>query len=111
MEAEFIWCNQSLNILLLLYEGATTGIGGVLGKLVARQTPGERTRTRTTSDRTHHGCHELAMRLFRDLSTQSPIHSIITHNMLEAHTFMYSSISLYIVFFSTSHMMNRYPCD
>jgi hypothetical protein len=35
---------------------------------------------------------------FRDLSTQSPIYSFTAYNILEAHTFMYSSISLYITF-------------
>ncbi|KAG1856347.1 GLE1-like protein-domain-containing protein [Suillus subalutaceus] len=39
MEAKFIWGNQWVKMLELLYEGATTGIGGVAGKLVGGQTP------------------------------------------------------------------------
>ncbi|KAG0702653.1 GLE1-like protein-domain-containing protein [Suillus ampliporus] len=39
MEAKFIWGNQWVKILELLYEGATTGIGGAAGKLVGGQTP------------------------------------------------------------------------
>ncbi|KAG2047391.1 hypothetical protein BDR06DRAFT_963970 [Suillus hirtellus] len=39
MEAKFIWGNQWVKMLELLYEGATTGIGGVAGKLLGGQTP------------------------------------------------------------------------
>ncbi|KAG2082364.1 GLE1-like protein-domain-containing protein [Suillus cothurnatus] len=39
MEAKFIWGNQWVKMMELLYEGATTGIGGVAGKLVGGQTP------------------------------------------------------------------------
>ncbi|KAG2072109.1 hypothetical protein BDR04DRAFT_1134738 [Suillus decipiens] len=39
MEAKFIWGNQWVKMLELLYEGATTGIGGVAGKLVGGPTP------------------------------------------------------------------------
>ncbi|KAG1726623.1 GLE1-like protein-domain-containing protein [Suillus paluster] len=39
MEAKFIWGNQWVKMLELLYEGATTGIGGAAGKLVGGQTP------------------------------------------------------------------------
>lgn len=39
MEAKFIWGNQWVKMLELLYEGTTTGIGGVADKLVGGQTP------------------------------------------------------------------------
>ncbi|KAG1813684.1 GLE1-like protein-domain-containing protein [Suillus subaureus] len=39
IEAKLIWGNQWVKMLELLYEGATTGIGGVPGKLVGGQTP------------------------------------------------------------------------
>ncbi|KAG2151589.1 GLE1-like protein-domain-containing protein [Suillus bovinus] len=39
MEAKFIWGNQWVKMLELLYEGAMTGIGGVEGKLLGGQTP------------------------------------------------------------------------
>ncbi|OJA12961.1 hypothetical protein AZE42_04710 [Rhizopogon vesiculosus] len=39
MEAKFIWGNQWVKLLELLYEGATAGIGGTAGKLLGGQTP------------------------------------------------------------------------
>jgi len=39
MEAMFVWGNQWVKMLQLLYEGATTGIGGAAGKLLGGQTP------------------------------------------------------------------------
>ena len=39
MEAKFIWGSQWVKLLELLYEGATIGIGGAVGKLVGGQTP------------------------------------------------------------------------
>jgi nucleoporin GLE1 len=39
VEAKFIWGNQWVKMLELLYEGTTTGIGGVADKLVGGKTP------------------------------------------------------------------------
>ena len=76
MEAKFIWGNQWVKLLELLYEGATIGVGRAVGKLLGRQTPeGKAARARTTSDRTHHEGHELAMRLAGLLCAQSTIYS------------------------------------